>query len=125
MKTENTVVDLNTTIASDLKQVELNLGDKTQEGKNGLITHACTKCNKQKPPNNFHKNKAKPNGLQAHCKTCTSKQKKAGYKKKSHKKQIENGFQVSVCGKPSNLKLSDFSMTLAEAVRELVDHEKL
>ncbi len=125
MKTENTVVDLNTTIASDLKQVELNMGVQTCESKIGLSIHLCTKCNKQKTPENFHKNKAKPNGLQAHCKACTSKQKKAVYKKKERKKQIENGFQVSVCGKPSNLKLSDFSTTLAEAVRELVDHEKL
>lgn len=125
MKTENTVVDLSTTIASDLKQVELNMGEQTREGKLGLSIHICTKCNKQKTPEHFHKNKAKPNGLQAHCKTCTSKQKKAFYKKKERKKQIENGFQVSVCGKPSNLKLSDFSIALAEAVRELIDHEKL
>lgn len=125
MKTENTVVDLKTTIASDLKQVELNLGTKHLEGQKGPLFHICSKCNRQKILDDFHKNKAKPNGHQAHCKSCTSKHKKTLYKKKSRQKQIENGFQVSVCGKSSHIDLSGFSATLAEAVRELVDHEKL
>lgn len=125
MKTENTVVDLKTTIASDLKQVELNLDTKPIEDEKGPAFCLCTKCNIQKNLDDFHKNKAKPNGHQAHCKSCTSKQKKTLYKKKERQKKIENGFQVSVCGKPSHDDLSGFSTTLAEAIRELVDHEKL
>jgi len=89
------------------------------------LTIACTKCHVRKARDGFHKNKAKPNGRQAHCKSCTSKQKKVNYKKKLRQQRAEHGFSVSVHGELSEMALASFSNVFAEVVRELVDNEKL
>ncbi len=118
------VVDLCPLVSND-KQIVLSTEREACGSREETNDFVCTKCGRRKRSDDFHKNKAKPNGLQAHCKVCTSKQKKILYKKRLRKKNVENGFQVSIHGTHSEADLSEFSRIFADVVRELLDHEKL
>ncbi len=62
----------------------------------------CSKCNIEKPLNDFYKNKNKSNGRDSHCKKCVLKQKKRSYKLNMQKKRIVESFKVTEVGSPDD-----------------------
>jgi hypothetical protein len=102
MKTEHTVVDLKTTIASDHKKIELNLGTK-----------CCSKCLEPKPLESFDKNKTKKDGYDSRCKACISKVKATKYRKK---KQLKSKRRDT-----NTLNIADFEVIDVYVVDERRD----
>ena len=125
MKTEMNVGDLMPKLPSDEKQDALNIGSREKAYNISPSTAVCTGCKRNKSLDEFHKNRGKPNGHQAHCKACTSAKKKRSYKRKQRQQKVGDGFSVQVCGNIATCDLTGFVDTFAESVRELVDHEKL
>lgn len=61
----------------------------------------CSRCKKPKNVNDFHKNKARQDGLEARCKSCVSLSKKKKYKKTERQLDAVDRFQIIFLGKPS------------------------
>ena len=85
----------------------------------------CTRCGSSKSLCDFHKNKSRPDGLQAHCKTCTSRSKREKYKAKKRRLRQANGLSVEVCGNPSDEVIDAFSIIYVEAIKGLIENGKL
>ena len=81
----------------------------------------CLSCNKVRNLTEFHSNKSKYDGLQAHCKRCVAIVKKKKYIKK--KKEVR--FKMEIYGCLENEVIGSFSDVFSEAVLNLVDDGKL
>ncbi len=85
----------------------------------------CTKCGKKKSRSEFHKNKSKPDGLDASCKKCISAIKRKRRQTKKRRQQETLSFTSAVCGELSDSAISEFSDVFAVAVKELLHEKKI
>lgn len=85
----------------------------------------CTKCQKWKSLENFHKNTNGVLGRESHCKSCVSAHKSKRRKVlKRDLKRAEN-FECSVVGTLTLEAIEDFSSVMGNSIRSLIDEKKL
>lgn len=93
MKTESTVVDLHPTLASDLKQVELNTGTDKCESLGRLVTYVCTKCNKKKCPMTFTRTRRNQMGYKPTVKRVLASRRRVFTRKRYARRKLKMDFK--------------------------------
>lgn len=100
------------------QQIELNVSTELTSPTESKL---CSSCNKTRKLIEFHRNKSKRDGYQAHCKRCVAVMKKKKYLKK--KREIR--FRSEIYGCLEDEAIVSFSDVFSESILNLVDDGKL
>lgn len=102
------------------------LGAVTRDCPPGVFTShkQCTKCGKQKPLENFHKNQRGVFGRESHCIPCVLVAKRL--KRKKNKKRTKNivGFSSFVTGELGTEAQQQFGGVIGCCLQDLIENGK-